>query len=175
MELWDVLDEHRNRTGRTVERGQPMAQDEYHLVVHVWVVTPKGEFLISRRTPNKQFPGMWESTGGSAVAGEDSLTAAIREMQEELGICLAPSKGMLFRSYRNPDCDCPQFVDVWLFEQDVLLEDVTYQEGETDGAMLATQAQIEAMITEGRFLGRDIFQYLDELFAYVRSLVWVTT
>ncbi len=84
-------------------------------------------------------------------------------------------KGELFRSYRNPDCDCPQFVDVWLFEQDVLLEDVTYQEGETDGAMLATQAQIEAMITEGRFLGRDIFQYLDELFAYVRSLVWVTT
>lgn len=162
-----MLDKNRNRTGRTVERGQPMAQDEYHLVVHVWVVTPKGEFLISRRTPNKTFPGMWESSGGSAVAGEDSLTAAIRETREELGISLVPSNGMVFRSYRRQKYNCPDFLDVWLFVQDVSLDNVTYQPGETDGAMLATQAQLEDMIKQGRFIGRDIYPYLDELFADV--------
>ena len=42
MEYWDIYDRSGNKTGRTVERGMPMAQDEYHLVVHVWVVTPNG-------------------------------------------------------------------------------------------------------------------------------------
>lgn len=164
MELWDVLDERGNRTGRTVERGQPMSQDEYHLVVHVWVVNSKGEYLISRRTPNKSFPGMWEASGGSALAGEDSLTAAIREVREELGIDLDPRNGMVFRRYRRQHYDFPDFVDVWLFRQEARLDDVALQPGETDGAMLATRAQIDTMIDEGRFVGRDVFFYIDDLF-----------
>ena len=38
----------------------------------------------------------WETTGGSALAGDDSLTAALRETKEELGIDLDPQKGVLF-------------------------------------------------------------------------------
>lgn len=126
MELWDVLDENGNKTGRTVERGQPMAQNEYHLVVHVWVVNSKGEFLISKRSPDKSFPNMWESAGGSAIAGEDSLTAAIRETREELGIVLDPQNSKLFRQYQRHHCDFPDFVDVWLFTCPLLYRDVYY-------------------------------------------------
>lgn len=31
-------------------------------------------------------PGEWAATGGAAVSGEDSFTAAARELYEELGI-----------------------------------------------------------------------------------------
>lgn len=37
MEFWDILDRNGNKTGKTVERGKPMRQDEYHLVVQVWI------------------------------------------------------------------------------------------------------------------------------------------
>ena len=89
IELWDILDEDGNKTGELVARGRPMKQDEYHLVVHVWIRNSKGQFLISKRTPNKTFPNMWETTGGSAIKGEDSLSAALREVREEIGINLS--------------------------------------------------------------------------------------
>lgn len=55
-ELWDIYDKNRRPTGRTVERGKPMRQDEYHIVVNVWIINSKGQWLISRRTPNKHLP-----------------------------------------------------------------------------------------------------------------------
>jgi 8-oxo-dGTP pyrophosphatase MutT (NUDIX family) len=90
IELWDVLDENGNATSRFHERGKPMNKGEYHLEVSVWIENDNGEYLISQRSPNKTFPNMWECTGGSAVAGDGSLTTALKEAKEELGIILEP-------------------------------------------------------------------------------------
>ena len=43
MELWDVLTADRERTGRTVVRGQALGAGEYHVVVHVWLINDEGE------------------------------------------------------------------------------------------------------------------------------------
>lgn len=60
MELWDILDGEGNKTGKTIERGKRMGQDEYHLLVQVWIKNSNGEFLITKRSPNKKlFPNMW--------------------------------------------------------------------------------------------------------------------
>lgn len=60
-ELWDIYDENRVKTGRTVERGQPMAPDEFHIVVNAWLTDGSGQLLISKRTPNKPYPNMWNA------------------------------------------------------------------------------------------------------------------
>ena len=85
-ELWDIYDENRQLTGRLQRRGDPMQEGDYHLSVHVWMQNSRGEFLITQRSPNKGYPLMWESTGGSALTGDDSLTAALREVEEETGL-----------------------------------------------------------------------------------------
>lgn len=88
-EIWDIYDENRNLTGKTIKRAEyinKIKENEYHLVVHIWIKNDNNEWLISKRTPNKHFPLLWECTGGSALAGEESLTAALREVKEELGI-----------------------------------------------------------------------------------------
>jgi 8-oxo-dGTP pyrophosphatase MutT (NUDIX family) len=163
-ELWDIYDRNRVKTGRFVERGRPMDQDEYHIVVHVWKRNSHGEWLISKRSPDKDhFPNMWECTGGSAVASEDSLYAAIREAKEELGISLLPNKGVLFKSYIRQHHDFPQFTDVWVFEHDCPIENIILQDGETCGAMWASSTKINEMIESGKFLGYDVYPYLDEL------------
>ena len=129
----------------------------------------KGEFLISKRTPNKSFPNIWECTGGSAVAGDDSLTTALKETREELGIILEPKNGQMFRHYIH---DCNDFVDVWLWRQDADISDVVFQPGETCDAMWADREKINWMIDEGIFIGRDIFPYLDELFYFCDKPFW---
>ncbi len=92
-EFWDVRDAHGVKLGRLHERGTPMREGEYHLSVTVWIANSRGEFLISKRAPAKNSPNMWEPTGGGALAGEESLDAALRETKEELGLTLDPAKG----------------------------------------------------------------------------------
>ena len=80
MELWDVYDADRRRTGRVIERGNGFGYEAYHLIVHVCIFNAAGEMLIQRRASDKAYlPGLWDvSAGGSAVAGEDSWQARER-------------------------------------------------------------------------------------------------
>lgn len=161
-ELWDVYDEKRQLTGKLHPRGEPMKKGEYHLSVYVWMLNSHGEFLITKRSPNKGFPNMWETTGGAAVAGDDSLAAALREAKEETGLVLNPHRGCCIKSYRHRDF----FADVWLFRQDFDLADVVLQEGETCDKMYATPAKIRELAEAGLFLR---YVHLDEVLAIVEE------
>ena len=87
MERWDLRDGEGNPTGETMERGEHLKPGQYHLVVHIWIIDGQGRLLIQKRAAHlKLMPDIWAATGGSAVAGEDSHTAAARELREELGI-----------------------------------------------------------------------------------------
>lgn len=56
---------------------------------------------------------LWECTGGSALAGEDSLHAAIREANEELEIKLDSKNASFYKRIKRDKH--PDFCDVWIF------------------------------------------------------------
>jgi len=148
VEIWDILDEKGNRTNRTIIRGQELQPGDYHLVVHIWVVNDKNEFLIQKRAEHlKLMPGMWAVTGGSAVQGEDSLTAAIREVKEELGIDVDLTNFTKIARVNRKD----SIADVWLARQNIALEDIKLQEEEVSEARWASKEAIEAMLQEESF------------------------
>lgn len=155
-EWWDILDENRQPTGRKMRRRDPFQPGDYHLVVDVWMRRPDGKFLLTKRAPNKGYPLMWECTGGSAVSGDDSLTAALREAQEETGMVLDPQKGRIILQYKTQD----SFKDVWLFEHDAAPEDVILQEGETVDARLATKEDLITLFHQGILVP---FPYFEQL------------
>lgn len=155
-ELWDVYDENRNLTGRLQRRGDALEDGSYHLVIHVWTQNSRGEFLLTKRSPNKGFPNMWEVTGGSALAGDDSLTAAVREVKEETGVSLDPSQGRCVITYKRENYFC----DVWLFRHDFDLDEVVLQEGETCDKMSADAETIRRLQREGVFVP---YYYIDQM------------
>ena len=162
VEQWDIYDENRQPTGRLHPRGEPLQAGDYHLIVYVWKLNSRGQLLITKRSPNKGFGNMWETTAGSAVAGDDSLTAALRENKEETGLALDTEKGSCIKSYRGKD----YFADVWLFRQDFDLEDVVLQEGETCDKMYATPAQIRQLLEQGLFVR---YSHLQEFLTMVEE------
>lgn len=165
-EFWDIVDENGNKTGRLHQRGKSMQKGEYHLSVSVWILNSNGEFLISKRTSTRTSPNMWETTGGSAIAGEDSLTAVLREAKEELGITFDPRNGRLFKCYTYPHSsgDGSAYINVWIFRQEVDISTVVLQPEETCDAIWASKEKIKQMIEDGAFTG---FSYINELFEYV--------
>jgi 8-oxo-dGTP diphosphatase len=148
-EVWDVYAEDRAKSGRTHVRGLPLKKGDYHLVVVVWVLNPDGRILISLRHPGKPaWPGYWECTGGAALAGEDSLTAALREVKEEMGVDLDPGKGRMVYSLLGEDT----IYDYWAFVQAVELEDTVPQETEVTEIKFASPGEIREMVRTDRFI-----------------------
>ncbi len=156
-ELWDVYDENRNLTGRVHRRGTFLAPNDYHLVVQVWIRNSEGKFLVSQRCEKKGFPFVWETTGGSALTGDDSLSAALREVKEELGVDLLPENGKCIYSFIRGD----SILDVWFFNQDIDLSEVVLDENETMDAKYMTSSEIMDMISKEKFFQ---YSYVDEFF-----------
>lgn len=156
MELWDLYNARRELTGHDHVRGEEIPQGYYHLVVHVWIRNRKGEYLISQRSTDRPTcPLMWECVGGSVIKGEDSLTGALRETQEEVGLTLSPEDGKLVYSVTGRVVNGVKFsdiLDVWLFEYDgpVSLEQATTQE--VAQAAWMTKEQIRDLNDSGKLV-----------------------
>ena len=155
-ERWDIYDASRNPTGRLHRRGDPLKAGDFHLVVHVWLQNQEGKFLLTQRAPHKGYPNLWETTGGSALAGDDSMSAALREAREETGMLLSPEQGRLVLSYQREDA----FVDVWVFHQAYSLAAVQLQPEETVNAMYADAQTVLQLAKEGKLVP---YPYLKEL------------
>ncbi len=167
MERWDIYDKNKQRTGRTMARNDwCLKDDEYHLTVLGVVARPDGRFLITRRVMTKHWaPGWWEVSGGAALAGEDSRDAVLREVKEETGLDVSKAEGgYLFTYHReNPGKGDNYFVDVYRFILDFQESDITAQETETDGFLLATAEQIRQLAKQGIFLHYDSIKRVFEM------------
>lgn len=159
MELWDIYDENKRLTGRTMQRNDwNMKPGEYHLTVLGVIRHTNGRYLITKRVMTKSWaPGWWEVSGGGVMAGEDSRTAVLREIREETGLDVSDWEGGYLFSYRRDNLKEKDnyFVDVYRFTGDFSDADLQMQEAETDGYQLATLEEIRAYADEGIFLHYD--------------------
>lgn len=156
MELWDIYDSNKQRTGRTMKRNDwNMKDGEYHLTVLGVIVRPDGKFLITQRVMTKSWaPGWWEVSGGGVMAGEESEDAVKREILEETGLDVTGCEGGYLFSYRrdNPKEKDNYFVDIYRFVMDFEESDVKVQEKEAAGFKLATAEEIKELAEQGIFL-----------------------
>ena len=149
MELWDVLDRDGNPTGRTVARHKiQLKNGEYHLVVHIWILDKKGRVLLQRRADDKPLmPGEWAATGGAAIAGENSMEAARREVFEELGVATNEQDLQLISRIVRKN----SFLDVYLLERTIPLEDLVLQRSEVAQAKWVPLEKFKQMVADGEY------------------------
>lgn len=91
-ELFDVVDEQDRVVGRA-RRADVHAQKLRHRAVHVLCLDGRGRVFLQRRSMLKDSaPGKWcASCSGHLDAGEDYDAAALRELQEEIGVGVEPA------------------------------------------------------------------------------------
>ncbi len=145
MEKWDLFDAKRQPLNRTHIRGEALKEGEYHLVVEIWTINSKGEILLTLRHPEKDvYPDYWENTGGSALAGETSLEAAVRELEEETGIIARPEELEFVDSVNAKTA----IHDVYLLIKDWPLTNIKLQDGETSDAQWVSFERMEMLMRD---------------------------
>lgn len=82
-----------------------------HVAVGV-VIDQNKKLLIAERPLNKSKAGFWEFPGGKVEQGETVLDALKRELQEEIGICIASAIPLIKVHYHNSDVEV--LLDTWI-------------------------------------------------------------
>lgn len=87
-EMIDVLDENGIKTGQIASRDEVHKKGLWHRCIVVAILNDKNEILLQQRSQEKlTHPGKWDlAAAGHMDAGEDALSAAMRETAEEIGI-----------------------------------------------------------------------------------------
>ncbi len=173
MEKWELLDENGQPTGRVITRGEPLLAGQYHLVEHIWIIDSKGRLLLQRRADHlRLMAGMWAATGGSAVAGEDSETAARRELFEELGIRTVAGELVYGGRMRRRN----SFTDIWLLYRDIDPATLHLQAEEVAEARWATPDELVEMLHSHTYhhYGTAYFQFVFRAIERGRRTLYAT-
>lgn len=163
MEIWDIYDKCFIKTGRTHERGKPLAEGDYHLVVHIYPINTKGQILIQKRTDTVSWrPGYWAATSGSAIVGDDAFITCQKELWEELGIKATRENSSLAMMYKRHNSFCA----VWIVRTDVSIEELSLQPSEVVDAKWVSPSEIKTMGEKGIIVE---YFYMDFLFQLIEE------
>jgi 8-oxo-dGTP pyrophosphatase MutT (NUDIX family) len=105
-------------------------------------------------------PGEWAATGGSVRSGEESRAAAIRELQEELGICVRENEIHFSTRLTRKN----SFVDIWFATVDAEISALVLQKEEVQEAKWVSEEELKAMIENNQFHNYGL-EYFDTIFS----------
>ena len=155
-EYFDLYTADRRALGKKIQRGAPIPRGEYHIVVQIMTVNSKGEILLTQRVPQKTSGGRWECSGGCAISGETSRTAAARELFEETGIRTSPDEIELEWSLTTDS----MLRDFYIVNKNVPLESIRLQSAEVCAAKWVSLERLEEMVRSGQTT-RTVAKWLD--------------
>ena len=168
MEIWDILDENGNVTGKTMCKGDKIVWQPgiYHLAADVWIINSENKILIQKRAPEKKLqPNVWAMTGGSVIKGESSLETLKREALEELAIDLEVENAIKIKHYKTNNV----WLDEYIVKQDIDLSKIVMQKEEVSEVKFATFDEIEKLYQENLFMKNRWEFVRDEIKKYIEN------
>ncbi len=86
-EMLEIVDENGNPTGEVIEKNLAHERNLLHKEVSLFIINSKNQVLLEKRSSNKKIhPNQWGLCAGHVSAYEDTITAMLRELKEELGV-----------------------------------------------------------------------------------------
>ena len=87
-EYIDILNDNGELSGKTCLKSEAHKNGFFHQSAHIWIFDKNKNVLIQKRAADKDtFPNLWDiSVAGHISAGELPIDAAIREIEEEVGM-----------------------------------------------------------------------------------------
>ncbi|MFA5073358.1 MAG: NUDIX domain-containing protein [Nitrospirota bacterium] len=145
MEYFDILDGTGEKTGGRISRDEAHRLGIWHRAFHCLITYERNGrrvVLFQKRSLNKKIaPGKFDvSVGGHIASGEDTRSAGLREIAEELGLTvrfenLVSVGCRIFVYCFTPEIKEYEFQDIFLLPLHDQPSTITIQEEELDGLL----------------------------------------
>ena len=170
MELVDVLDSNGNKLNELVDKDKAHKEGIYHPVVHVVVLSKdKKRILLQKRCGQKKVcPNMWDvAAAGHISSGENSIEAAQREFEEELGLDSREYDfqkiGYFREKYDDRDYIIREYVYLYLIVEDINIKDIIIQKEEVSEVKWITKEQFKNAIESQKIIYHEYYNIINNL------------
>ena len=173
-ELIDVLDENGIKTGEVLSRNEIHQKGLWHRAIVVAIVNKNNQVLLQQRSFKKdKNAGKWDiSVAGHISTGQDALSAAAREINEEVSVNLGYKIDIKDFRYRkeqviNENYIERQFYDFFILRKnDLKAENIKVQASEVEQVKFVNISELNEMIENGEVVERDVVykELMDYLF-----------
>ena len=148
MEQRDLYDINRRLTGKTIFKSDPIPENNYIIVVLVFIQNSEGKFLIQKRSEIKN--GKYATTGGHPKSGEDSVQGIISEVKEEIGLELKPDDIQLYYTGRSDSERV--FWDDYYIKMDIDdISNLALQKEEVESVCWLSIDEIHSLMKDNKF------------------------
>ena len=155
-EMIDVLDEYTGeKTGEVISKNEAHSKGIWHGSIHVLIVNnDKSKALFQKRCAEKElYPNTWDiAVGGHISAGEDDITSAKRELEEELGLNPEELKiekiDRITEKLNNNGVISNEYVSIFIVYTDIDINTITLQEEEVSEAKWCTKEELNKFIED---------------------------
>jgi isopentenyldiphosphate isomerase len=176
-EFIDILTSAGEFTGKTTLKSEAHLKGLYHQTIHVWLYTADKKVLLQKRSSVKKvFPNLWDvSTAGHIGAGEKIEIAAIREVQEEIGITISKSDlqkiGLRKDEIVHPNGILDnEFKHIYVCKLNKSVDQLKMQPEEVDDLQLFEFSILKDTTKHGLFMVPNINHYYDFIYECLYSL-----
>ena len=177
-EFVDILTSEGTPTGKTALKSEAHQKGLYHATVHVWFYTNDHKILLQKRASIKKvFPNHWDvSVAGHIEAGESIMSAAIREVKEEIGLTISES-GLTKIGLRKDEIVHPngildnEFKHIFLCKLTKDLSNLSMQAGEVDDLQLFDVSILKDTTKHGNFMVPNMNHYYDFIYEKINAIL----
>jgi 8-oxo-dGTP pyrophosphatase MutT (NUDIX family) len=157
IEMVDLFTETGEYVGITQDRNDPIPKGTYMKVVQVWIKQSDGRFLIQQRNKKSDAVlNLYATHAGAVLSGEDPRETALREIYEEIGIHLDPSKLKECKIYASEFMKRAYLSHVYVIHQDIDINECTLDMTEVKSVRYVTIDELRALVHEKKFFGYEI-------------------
>lgn len=145
IEQRELYTKDRLPSGIIINKGDEIPLGLYQMMVSIFIMNDKNEFLIQKRSIEKG--GLWAAPAGHPKAGETCEAGIANEVFEEMGLYIQlDSLELIEESIFDKKMGCLYFI-----KENLNIEEAILQEEEVDSIKWATIEEIEQLISNNQF------------------------
>lgn len=160
-ELVDILNIDGKPLGKTCLKSEAHKKGIFHASAHIWIFDTQKNVLIQKRAANKDtFPNLWDiSVAGHISAGEEPITSAIREVEEEIGLSITKEQLRFIGTSKNNIQHHSKLIDnelhyIYVCEVDFEINNLKIQEEEVSAIKKIKLNDLIKKVTTASFVPR---------------------